>query len=265
VTAASQPAPSAKPTAVELLEEAELFLQQSRSVSVGLRHTVDLFGHRLVGTGTYSELQDARTRFSRLELKIQLGQQTTSLVQVCDGEAIWTHRRLLDDGKLERVDLARVRAALRQAGRPLDDQPPSGAGHLCGLGRLLHGLGQRFEFAPPQPGLLGTEKLPVWRLTGRWKHEPDAAASNGPPDAVEKMPHIPDEVVLCLRQADRFPLSVRYLRGHGGQGRPLVSIQLDEPTFNAPIDPSQFTYAAGNSGEVDGTPDALRSLGLGDK
>ncbi len=267
----AKPAAPALPAPAVLLDASAAQMLHRRSISVQLRQQVELLGHRMVGSGTYIEQQAPAARMSRLELRIQLGEQTTSLVQVCDGQSLWTHRRLFDDGKLERVDLHRVHAALRQAGRSEEEVALVNYQRLCGLGKLLGGFRQSFQFDAPQPGIWGTEELPVWRLVGRWSPQrlaellpghAAALAENQEIDPADLPAQMPDQVVLLLGQADLFPYRIEYRRTQGSRGRFQVTMDLYDPVFDAPIAPRRFAYARGNTAEIDATPGVLRSLGL---
>jgi len=253
-----------------ILDGAIKALESRHSISAQIRQEVELFGQRLVGSGAYLELRTDRARLSRLELRTQLGQQTGSLVQVCDGENLWTHRRLLDDGKLDRVDLARVERALKKAGRSGDEPLPAYLGNLCGLGRLLRGLKRNFLFTTAQPGLWGPEERPVWRLSGRWTPErlaeilpdqKDAIARGEPPDLSALPPPLPEEVVLLLGQTDLFPYRVEFHRPGSARRRVLLTMDLFDVAFDLPVDPARFRYAPGDVSYADRTKEVVESLG----
>jgi len=265
----TSPPPSRSPAAI--LNGAIEALESRRSISAQVRQEVELFGQRLVGSGAYLELRTDRVRLSRLELRTQLGQQTGSLVQVCDGENLWTHRRLLDDGKLDRVDLARVERALEKAGRAGDEPLPAYLGNLYGLGRLLRELRRNFLFTTAQPGLWGPEERPVWRLSGRWTPErlaeilPDqeeSIARGEPPDLSALPPPLPEEVVLLLGQADLFPYRVEFHRPGSARRRVLLTMDLYDVAFDAPVDPTRFRYAPGDVSYADRTKEVIASLGM---
>jgi len=215
----------------------------------------------------------------RLELRIQVGDQQSSLLQVLSpptpaGHYLWTYRRLPDEERLSRVDLVRAAEALEKA----QHAPGLGTeGILSGLGglpRLLRGLEATFDFNSAEPGTFG--RLPVWRLQGRWKPDrlakilPDQKAvieAGEPPDLTRLPEHLPDRVVLMLGQDDLFPYRVEYRRGipekAGGQndGRPLVTMELFDVKLDVPIDRARFVYNPGNTGFSDETESFISSLG----
>jgi hypothetical protein len=237
-----------------------------------------MFGRELVGSGAYFQQRTGEDQVIRLELKIQIGDHPSSLLQVLSppgpkGHYLWTYRKLGEDEELSRVDVARAAVAAEQAG----DLPGGGADGLLpgmgGLPGLLRGLQAAFDFDSAQQGRFGD--LPVWRLEGRWKPgrlakllpEQKAAIEAGRTPDLSSLPeHLPDHVVLMLRQEDLFPCRVEYRRqvarqsGRGDGSRSLVTMELFNVELNVPIDPAYFIYDAGETEWVDETDRFIGSL-----
>jgi len=253
-------------------------LESRESVTARIRCTIDLFGKRLLGSGTYEELRSNPGPLIRLDLRLQLGDQISTLVQVCDGHHLWTYRKLLEDGEgtVSKVDLARVTRAI-QAGSP--GAEGANLGSLLGLGglpRLLRGLQTNFHFPTSNPGRL--EQIPVWVLDGQWKPirlvgllpgQKDAIQQGRAPDFSGLAPHLPDQVLVFLGQGNLFPYRVEYRRSvplkdqKPGEpaSRTLVWMDLIDVSLNVPIDPSRFRYNPGNVKFSDQTPAFIQSLG----
>jgi hypothetical protein len=262
----------------KLLERAILSLEGRRSVSAKIRQRVDLFGRKLVGSGTYLEQRSAEELLMRMELKIQVGDQVTSLLQVCDGRYYWVHRKMgSDPGTLTRIALVRVGVALEETG---EMPQPGKVGSWLGLGglpRLLRGLNASFQFSPPEETQL--DQRPVWKLHGEWKPErvarffsdKDKTAQEGKPLDLSKLPaHLPDRVLLYLGRDNVFPYQVEYcrfqpnLKGRYGspEDRVMVAMELFDEVLNVPIDSNRFTYSPPAELEiVDQTEAYLQSLG----
>src|SRR5687768_10915646 len=84
-TAAASTAVSTQhPDGQMLLANAQRVLGQHASIEASLRHDVDLFGHQLLGKGTLKQLNSTGQALIRLELRIQLQGQTSSLLQISD-------------------------------------------------------------------------------------------------------------------------------------------------------------------------------------
>jgi len=215
----------------------------------------------------------------RLELRTQIGDQQSSLLQILSpptpaGHYLWTYCKLPDEERLSRVDLVRAAQALDKA----QHTPGLGTeGMLSGLGglpRLLRGLQAAFDFSSAEQGHFG--RLPVWRLQGQWKPDrlakilPDQKAAieaGRPPDLVKLPEHLPDRVVLMLGQDDLFPYRIEYRRGipekAGGRNdsRALVTMELFDVKLNVPIDRNRFIYNRGSTDFSDQTESFISSLG----
>lgn len=278
---AASPAPNPSPGAEDeksLLERSIDSLESYQSVTAKLRQRIDLFDQQLVGSGSYQQGPAADHTF-RLELRTQVGERVSTLQHVSDGKTLWIYRQLFDEGKLSKVDLRRVSAALsKRAGVT----PGVGASQWLGLGglpMLLRSLNEHFQFDEPAEDQLG--KLPVWRLTGSWQPKylarflPDQKAAieaQEPVDLSKLRPEIPDEVVLYLGRDDLFPYRLDYLRQkegltsaalRGASGaEPLVTLEVFEVRVNAPLEASSFNYQPAAQPVPDVTQEYLRALGL---
>jgi hypothetical protein len=262
-----------------LLGHAVRTLESHRAVSAQVRHEVDLFGKHLFGGGSYLEQRQGPDHLIRLELTLQLGAQTSSLVQVCDGRFLWTRCNLLGEVQLSRIDVARARRGLEQmenlGGKKKMEILPG----LGGLPRLLRGLYASFDFSSVEAAHWGEQKQTVWRLRGRWKPDqlvkllPDqqkAMQEGEPPDLSKLPPHLPDQVVLLLGQGDLFPHRIEYRRAAGKRisgpadpaGRLIVAMDLFQVVINSPQDPNRFFYNPGNLECSDRTDEFLESLGV---
>lgn len=248
-----------------LIREAVQQLERHTSIAADIRHEIDLFGQRLSGSGAYWEHRMAGDPRTRLELKIRVGDATSSLLQVCDGTHLWTYRKLLDEPTLSQVDVALAADRLRRAATAPGRSHGATLPGLGGLSRILRGLEGAFEFTSPEQGHWGKEKRPVWRLVGRWKR---SWLSRLLPGADEKTPvdlsrlpeHLPDHVVVLLGQSDLFPYRIEYRRQSGSDSRPLVTMQWYDVQLNAPVDPNRFIYHPGDLKPVDRTQEFLDSL-----
>ncbi len=272
---------SFQPMPRQVLEAAVRTLESRRSISTKIFQEIDLFDKRLIGSGVYLEQRVGypsgdHCPLIRLELRIQLGDQTSSMVQVCDGRYLWTHRKLLGVGDLRRLDVAGAMRGLRQTeevpGRDKIEMLPG----LGGLPKLLRGLHAAFDFHSAQRGLLKLQddSLPVWRLRGRWKPKmlvkvlpkQKKAIEAGKPADLSKLPeYLPDHVLLMLGHDDLFPYRIEYRRSVAEDDDPqssraLVTMQLFEVVIDVPIDPNRFHYNPGDLEFEDETEEFLKSL-----
>jgi hypothetical protein len=273
VASAAEPPPP--PTPQILLQTAIRTLEGRDSVTARLRYEVNLFDKRLVGAGSYAEQRPGRDNLLRMELKLQLGDESSSLVIVGDGRYLWQHRSLPSETTLTRVDLVRVVRAMDQPGAmPWRTNQPGLPG-VGGLPKLLRGLDASFDFAKAEDGTWGKHKQRVWRLTGQWNRaellrllpkQKERIEKGEPPD-LNKLPHyLPDAVVVLLGQEDRFPYRIEYHRTtvepDDQRPGPMMGIDLYEVRLNVPLDRSQFIYNPGATQFSDQTDALMESLGI---
>lgn len=257
------------------------YLEAYRSVSAKVHARVNIFGREIFGQGVYLEEEPRRARRLRFELNINLGNQTSTLLNIADGHYFWSYQQLVgNEHTLTRHDIDRIARAMDQnADNPTLDRDgwwPS----MGGLTKLLRRLWATGDFPPPLPAQL--QGMRVWKLQGTWKQSflaavlPDqrAAAEKGRPFDLTKVPvsvQIPDTIVVYLGQEDLFPYRIEFGRSRAVKSAdfpaaqapgPLVQIQFLEVSVNVPIDPVQFNYNPGNLTPTDLTEPYLLSHGL---
>jgi len=262
----------------QLLDGAIRGLEAHQSISAKIFQQVDLFDKRLIGSGLYLEQRRGPVRLMRQELRIQLGQQISSLVQVCDGHFLWTYQKLSGQEVLRRLDVARALPAIEQAKELPRQGKLGGLPGLGGLPKLMHALDAAFDFQVAEPAVLRlqADHLPVWRLSGRWKpnlvtkllpEQAKAIESGRAADFSKLADHLPDHVVLMLGREDLFPYRIEFCRtvdagSDPPETRAIVTMQLFEVLFDVPIASSRFRYNPGDLDFEDETPGLLKSLGL---
>jgi len=249
------------------------------SIECGTRHQIDLFDHQILGAGHYYQQGHGLRRLSRFELRSQIGNRTTTLFEVSDGNYFWTFRENSVATTLTRVDLLRVSQALEQSRRAA----PAIAAREPAIGelpKLLAGIADDFRFERVVDGRLGDR--PVWVVEGIWKPEklieavPDQKANieAGRPLDLKRLPtQLPERIVLSIGQTDLFPYRIEYLRrtsnsavdgaGQGGGApgyRAIVSMEWFDVQINRPIDPQKFVYQP--TGWTDATEVFLKALNL---
>ena len=241
-------------------------------ISARIKQQGELFGHQITGEGRYYELRQGPIPRIHLELTVEVGSVSTSLVQVCNGATFWTYRKLPDGESLSKLDAVRAITALEQAAGKLPREAIASSPGLGGLGRLMRGLNAQFEFTSVAADQL--DGLPVWKLSGGWKpaqlarllpKQKEAIEKGRPPDLTRLPDHLPDSVTLFLGQDDCFPFRIDYLRSvPKSSPRCLMSLEFFELNFNGPIDSGQFLFTPGNLEIIDRTEEFVRSLGEAD-
>lgn len=250
--------------AEQLLDRAILALDQYPAVFARVRQRTQLFGQQVLGSGLY-EQGPAASQLTRLELKLVVADQVSSLQQVCDGQFLWTRRELLANTSLSRVELKGVEDAIAdlpevpagQGRRPLG----FGAG---GLPRLLRQLQAAFNFEEIQAVRVG--ELKAWQIEGRWTTamlgqllpEQQEKLTAGKAPNLKKLPdQAPDRVLVYLGQSDLFPYRLDFRRQvpnqvHVGRGqdddrdRSLQAWEFYNVRLNGRVNPLSFIYDPGD-------------------
>ena len=253
------------------------------SVEAELRQRVELFGRFLVGSGNYRQLTIGDQRMFRLEMKLQVADRLTSLLQVSNGSTLWIRHGIGDTKNLAYVNLGKVREALR-------DAPPT-VGVLStkqlaagGLHQLLRGLEDCFDFREPTASQIGN--LPVWHLKGHWKaaklaqllSPEQAALVAANPSEVTGLPaQLPSVVSLFLgrdQEIPLFPYQIEYGRFEAASKTPpkqdnparyraIAILQLFEVRRYRNMDPRDFTFTPVDEQVDDRTEEWIADLGRG--
>jgi len=265
--------------AQDLLAKAILILDRHRSVSASIIQEGNVFGRKTVGEGAYLQQRVDGKPLFHLELRIQVGDDTSSLVHVRDGNGhLWIYQKLPGNvPELTRIDVKRVEQVMAETGHsPLLGQVGKWPG-LGGLSKLLRGLHDSFQFTHDGEMLLEGQRR-VWKLRGRWKTyqlarllpDQQEAIEAGQPADLDRLPqHAPDQVVLFLGKEDLFPYRLEFLRRQSERrdgkkvavDRPIAILRLYQVSFNVPIPPESFRFSAGLE-HTDRTAEFLRELGV---
>jgi hypothetical protein len=269
---------SSEPAATtSLIQQAVRQVNGQKSISAQVRHRTEMFDQKLVGSGTYHQMQSDKGLLVRFSLSVREKDRTISLLQVCDGRFLWSRDDTEEKPRLGRIDLQRLRAAAA-AGRI-----KAGATPLLlpggGLGQLLASLDLEFDFGTPRE--MQFQDVPLWVLAGRWKPERLMAHVGARNDLLDTQGRInsdvlpaqlPDRVLLVLGRDDLFPYHIDFRRAEPGHGvadddlawqresRSLVTMELFEVEYGADLDPLLFVYEPGDAEPDDGTDEYVSKL-----
>jgi len=267
LVAAAQSADEPPVDGQTLVTRAAAQLAATPSLEAKLRQQVQLFGQELSGPGTYLQKQSPQGLLLRLELKLQVGSQLTSLQQVCDGRFLWIRRDVPSGTSLGRVDMERIRTAIGERGQPPWPDVTTNWLVMGGLPRLLAALAENFQFSAPQA--VRSDKAAMWVLDGCWKADrlaelqPDLKTRTPPgkPIDLTRLPaHLPTEVRLVLGQSDLLPYRIEYRRQQAepaadknATARPIAVLEMVELRQQGDLDERLFVYQPGNQEVTDYT------------
>ena len=260
-----------------LLIAAQAALANHTSVTAKIRQQVDLFGQRLIGDGRYLQSGAGNNVLARMELKMQVAGEVTSLLQVVDGRYLWTEEQAEGGRHINRVDLGPLLLEWRKSDEQLT-QLPGGRLPIGGLAEFLYGASANFQFA--RAGDVVLSGVPCYTLIGTWRKECLAALlpkqakeirAGKTPDFAELPDYVPHDLVLLLGQDDLFPYVAdfrRYSRRESKasdkpapvEARSMLRVQLHEVSIGAPIDLREFVYKPGQTNFADLTRQYVKLL-----
>jgi hypothetical protein len=277
---AAQDAPKGGPN--ELLQRAILNMEQLHSIAARFKYRIFLFNKELLGSGEYLEQRGEDGLQLRFELKTAVGNEISTLVQVCDGQYLWISEKAGGKSTLGRIDLDPVLRTIHE-----NEEQFRGVENMAkwpgmgGLPKLLRGLYSSFDFSTVEEVNTGGGGT-LLRLQGEWKRArlaellPDQknAIEKGEPFKLERLaPQIPHTVALYLSQDRLFPYRIEYHRrnaspdrGRGeSQDTEIVRVELlpEDLMINAQIPPAKFVFDPPASEKPDNlTERFLESIGV---
>jgi hypothetical protein len=209
----------------------------------------------------------------KLELKLQVANQVSSLLQVNDGRFLWTRRDLPHQKSLSRVDQRRIQQALADAGRGAPLAMGGNLMQLGGLGDLLETLHRSFQFEQPRETTHAGAQVfalrGVWKpaaLAELWPEKAEALRAGGSFDLDELPAQLPSEVLIHLSREPSlpgFPYRIEYLRqSRAGERQSLVALDFYDIRRNVALDPRLFAYKPGDQEVQDVTESQLAKMGL---
>jgi hypothetical protein len=245
-----------KRTPASELKRAREQLLKASSVSATVVETITLFEKTYKAEGKYLQKTSPRPNEwnMRLELRVKLGDSAGSLLEVCDGEVLWT-RTEVDFGKkrerrerkelmLTRRNIAEIMSAARRLGDPKTETALIASAGLGGLPALIAAIEQDMKFSPEMKEETLRDR-PVVVISGAWT-DAYAAKLRGPAgQAASLLPaFVPDSVRVSIDRETGVPLQVLYLKKLPGRkfSRPLLTLDFLDVALNEPINSNEFDY-----------------------
>ena len=286
----------------QLLLQVITQLERRASVTARLRHQVLLSGRQLKkGVGSYWQQASGDELRVRLELQffsdetrllqVSNGRFLWTDCRLPTGRSIarLDLRKLRNEATREAAELDDIEPG-RASWFPMQ---PELSIRYGGLPTLLAALADQFTFLPPQAmrwtpeeSLAGVpEKFPVYAIVGHWKVEslrailPEANGFDAAdlPRRLDSLPErFPQEVLLLVGQTDLFPYRIEFRKlldppSGAAAGRtvpfqlsesPLVLLELEAVSIDAPIAAGQFDFSPGDAEWDDLTAEHLEKMRL---
>ena len=179
----------------------------------------------------------------RLEFEVRSGGTVGKLLQVCDGDVLWTERRINKSPiRLTRQDVKLILKTAQQTSPMPQDTLIAELG-LGGIASLLASLEHNMAFAAPETETVDGE--PLRRLEGQWNAKFQAQFKANPQLAKGLPQHIPDGARVYFDRND-VPRRIQYLKKDSKQEvlRPMVTIDFLDVQWltEADVKPADFEF-----------------------
>lgn len=220
------------------LEGARDKLISYRSIKAQIIETVAIGPRRFRLEGSYLQGTDLRLR---LEYDLEVGNTKARLLEVCDGQILWTHQTIGSEEQVTRRNVRQILSAAGSAGHTPQNLLTAELG-LGGLPGLLAGIQKSVQFEKQWEQDVNGETFVAieggWKKTFRSKFlGPDPADDQPLP------PFVPDLVRVYLEQESLFPRRILYAKqDEDGKRRPMVSLDFVSMEVNEPIAEDAFDY-----------------------
>ena len=218
-------------------------LQQSRDklidqpLEATLVEDVMLGRGRFRATGRYIQGTNLKLR---LEFTVKVGQTEGTLLEVCDGQILWTQQKTGERPRITRRDVRAILDAASQAGH-VDDNLLTAELGLGGLPALLASIERHMVLAEPRQETIDGQTVHV--IEGTWNEE-FVNRYRSSPDAPRQLPgHVPDRVLIYL-DSELYPRRIVYRKNPGtvDYDLPLLTLDFKEFRLNPRIDDSLFRF-----------------------
>lgn len=219
------------------MRRARDLLGKHATISAQLVETVVMFDRSVKMDGRYLQTADHRLRF---EVKLRVGGTVGSLVEVCDGEILWSRQDIGKEQQVTRRNVKQILEAAQKAGNIPQNVLAADLG-LGGLPSLLATIEQSFDFDGLKDDTL--RDRPVVIIQGQWNAAMAANLRGQLPEG-QLPPYVPDIIRITLDRETGFPHRIMYLKKVPERDtlRPLLTLDFLDVKLGEPIDPSEFTF-----------------------
>ena len=223
------------PEAKVTLEQARQRLKAYRSIKARLQETVALGNRRFTVKGAYLQGADLKLR---LEFQVKLGDTEGSVLEVCDGQVLWTRHHIGADTRITRRDVSQIQQAAAGAG--LTDNRLIVELGFGGLPGLFASIEKSMQF--DQHKEESVEGRDVIVLEGGWRPQLLKIWKGENPNA--PLPdYVPARIRLYLDAETLFPRRILYLGRNAEQLlRPMVSLDFTEVQTDVPVPTEAFKF-----------------------
>lgn len=253
---AGEPAEPAAPRSAALeLRRARQAIVKYSSIQAQIVETVAIYDRRYKAEGRYLQRGlKPNDWHMRLELALKVGESAGSLLEVCDGNVLWTSTQV-DSGRksgrkekkeqsLVRRNVTQILEAARKHGEQAEARVIADLG-LGGIPGLLAAIEQEIQFSGIKEDTLRGN--PVIVIQGTWTEAFAARLQNPqqqPAGSALLPPFVPDSVRISIDRETGFPHQFMYLKRLPNRDvqRAMLTFDFLDVAINQPVDSSEFAY-----------------------
>ena len=258
-------------SATAQLTHAREQVKRCTSISAKVVEKIEVLEKSYTAEGRYLQTSqkpnDWRMRF---ELVVKIGKSEGSLMEVCDGEILWTRleidssgkpdKKLAKEQKLMRRNITEIMSAARKLGDlKFEDRVVVDMG-LGGLPALIAAIQQDMKFETVTESTL--RDRPVSIIHGTWSDAfaqrlrggPQQPAAGAAQAVTAMLPaFVPDAVRIYVDRETGFPHRIMYLKKLMGRDvhKPMVTLDFLDVVLNQPISQQEFDYQAPENVQVE--------------
>ncbi len=234
--------PSDAPTAES--QEARTTLDQARqrllayqTIKAKLVETVAIGPRRFTVNGSYLQGRSSDLKL-RLEFQVKIGDTGGSVLEVCDGQVLWTRHHVGTDVRITRRDVRQILNAASESG--LAENFVTVELGFGGLPGLFASISKSMLFDRLKEETIDGRQFVV--LEGGWQPEMLKLWKGNNPNA--KLPeYVPSRVRLHLDSETLFPRRVLYLGRNAEQLlKPMVSLDFTDVQTDVSIPADAFKF-----------------------
>lgn len=226
------------PEAKTTLDQARQRLLSYRSIKAKLTETVALGNRRFTVNGAYLQGSAPDLKL-RLEFQVKVGDSEGSLLEVCDGQVLWTRHRVGTETHITRRDVRQILQVAAKSG--LAENLITVELGFGGLPGLLASIEKSMQFDQLKEESFEGRRLVV--LEGGWKPDMLKLWKGNRPNA--PLPdYVPSRVRLFFDAESLFPRRILYLGRNAEQVlRPMVSLDFNNVETDVAVPADAFKFA----------------------
>ncbi|HUG90906.1 MAG TPA: hypothetical protein VML55_08740 [Planctomycetaceae bacterium] len=218
-------------------------LQQARDNLINKPLEASLAEDILIGRGRFKAtgryVQGPNLKL-RLEFTVKVGKTEGTLLEVCDGQILWTHQKIGERPRITRRDVREILDAASQAGH-IDDNLITAELGLGGLPALLASIERNMVLEAPREETIDGQTVHV--IEGGWTEE-FLKRYSATGEAPQELPgNVPERVQIYL-DGELYPRRIVYRKKVPGRDFdvPLLTLDIKDIRVNAPVSDREFVF-----------------------